>query len=45
MIDGLEEDYKTLKVDPKIKKEMKKDIDALKDIANDLKKSQKILKD
>lgn len=45
MIDALEQDYKSLKVDPKIKEQMKKDIDALKAIANDLRKSQKLLKD
>jgi hypothetical protein len=45
MIDALEQDYKTLKVDSRIKEQMRKDIDALKNIADDLKKSQKLLND
>lgn len=45
MIDALEQDYKSLKVEPSIKAAMKEDLDALKDIGNDLKKTQKLLKD
>lgn len=45
MIDGLEKDYKSLKIDSKIKAELKKDIDGLKKITNDLKKSEGIIKE
>lgn len=44
MIDALEQDYKTLKVDEKIKVQMKQDIDALKKLAKDLKKTEGIIK-
>ena len=45
MIDSLEEDYKTLKVDKKVKDQIKRDITALKKIASDLKKTQGIIKE
>lgn len=45
MYDALVQDYKSLKVDPKIKAAMKQDIDELQKIINDLKKTQKLLKD
>lgn len=45
MIEGLEKDYKSLKLDPKIKSELKKDIDGLKKIANEIKKSEGIIKE
>ena len=44
MIDALEQDYKTLKVDEKIKAQMKQDIDALKKLAKDLKKTEGVIK-
>lgn len=45
MVDALEQDYKSLKAEPAVKAAMKEDLDALKAIANDLKKTQKLLKD
>ena len=45
MIEGLEKDYKSLKLDPRIKIELKKDIDGLKKLADDLKKSEGIIKE
>lgn len=43
MVDALEQDYKQLKVDPKTKAAMKADLDALKAIVEDLKKTQKLM--
>ena len=45
MIEGLEYDYKNLKVDKKIKDQMKKDIDALKALADEIKKCKGLLED
>ena len=45
MIEGLEYDYKNLKVDKKIKDQMKKDIDALKTLADEIKKCKGLLED
>ena len=45
MIDGLEEDYKTLKVDPRIKTELKKDVKSLKKLKNDIKHDSGIIQE
>ena len=45
MIEGLEYDYKNLKVDKKIKDQMKKDIDALKSLADEIKKCKGLIED
>lgn len=46
MLEALEQDYKSMKnVDPAIKAAMKEDIDELKNLINDLKKTQKIMKE
>lgn len=45
MIEGLEYDYKNLKVDKKIKDQMKKDIDALQKIKDDIKKTKGLIKE
>lgn len=45
MLEALQYDYKTLKVDKKIKDQMKRDIDALTKICNDIKKSSGPIKE
>lgn len=46
MLEALEQDYKAMKnIDPAMKAAMKEDIDELKNLINDLKKTQKIMKD
>lgn len=45
MIESLEYDYKNLKVDKKIKDQMKKDINALKSLADEIKKCKGLLED
>lgn len=45
MLEALEQDYKTMKTEPEIKEAMMEDIKELRNLVDDLKKTQKIMKE